>query len=130
MIFVLCSFLFEGFINHSQPAFNFTNSLLATSTKILSLFVSTFIVNRSNSQHPHALDERLHDWFLQGSFHSHFVHSISNSMVNHFDIGSINAHYCLYQLFDDKTAPYLTSNIKYIAFLSSNNRYKKISALI
>ena len=47
-----------------------------------------------------------------GSIHSHFVHSISNSTVNHFAIDSINAlTYLLYWLFDDKISPYLTSNI-------------------
>ncbi len=58
-----------------------------------------------------------------GSIHSHFVHSISNSSVNHFDEDLINAlavavvfvlfislFVCfLLRLFDDEISPYSTS---------------------
>ena len=46
-----------------------------------------------------------------GAIHSHFVHPISNSTVDHFDIDSISMHSFLYWLFEDEIAPYLTSNI-------------------
>ena len=43
-----------------------------------------------------------------GLIHTHFVHSISNSKVNHCDRDSIKFLYCL---FDDEIAPYSTSHI-------------------
>ncbi len=63
-----------------------------------------------------------------GSIHSHFVHLISNSTVDHFDIDSINALiFCTGCLMAKLHLihHWISYDVEYIAFSSSNNRYKK-----
>ena len=68
-----------------------------------------------------------------GSIHSHFVHLILNSMADYFDIDSINTLiFCTGSLMTKLhlNQHQISYDVKYIAFLSLNNRYKKKSALI
>ncbi len=73
---------------------------------------------------------RFDDWGYVGSIHSHFVHSISTSVVAHFDVDSINAIFFVTvvwfwwrTLFNIEY--HTMSSDEYVAFSSSNNLYKK-----
>ena len=60
-----------------------------------------------------------------GSIHTHFVHSISNSMVDHFDIDSINAlMFCTGLLFDDENVMCSSSNMIIMPHTSNKVQFR------
>ncbi len=65
---------------------------------------------------------------ILGSIHSHFVHSISNSRVDNFDIDSFNLLIfcagCLMTKFH-LIRHWISYDVEYDTVSSSNNRYKK-----
>ena len=87
---------------------SFQMEVLHTSQLLICQLESLTIESDHMELCSHFADKLHSEWW---AIQTYFVQSVWNSMVNHFDIDLSNALIFLYQLFDDKIAPYLTSYI-------------------